>query len=172
MRRVAFRHSGSPRFRRACCLPRVAAAPADVVALHEHRCERNTNEHSTVTFATAPAPRKSRCVRATRRAAPRRGAVSRVVANYTSVRHGGRSRRKIANCGISPIHRRSAFAPTPHGLRLGRKRKGRYALHRVPCGDRQTTPRRRRAAGAAWAARAGRRGSPAHSVGKLSFWLR
>ena len=114
MRRVAFRHSGSPRFRRACCLPRVAAAPADVVALHEHRCERNTNEHSTVTFATAPAPRKSRCVRATRRAAPRRGAVSRVVVNhYTSVRPTASfERRKIANRNKRYIDAR--LSRTPH----------------------------------------------------------
>jgi hypothetical protein len=144
VRRVAFRHSGSPRFRRACCLPRVAAAPADVVALHEHRCERNTNEHSTVTFATAPAPRKSRCVRATRRAAPRRGAVSRVVVNhYTSVRPTASfERRKIANRN-KRYDRRSAFAHAARATRLGRKRKGRYALpgvyHTTWCGDTSTS---------------------------------
>lgn len=109
---------------------RCAAAPAAVVALHEHRCERNTNEHSTVTFATAPAPRKSRCVRATRRAAPRRGAVSRVVVNHYPRPTARRSRRKIANRNKRYIDAR--LSRTPHGLRLGRKRKGRHAKTFAP----------------------------------------
>ena len=48
---------------------------------------------------------------------------------------GAPPRRGLAR-GCQSLYIDARLSRTPHGLRLGRKRKGRYALHRVPCGDR------------------------------------